>query len=240
VGIGIAPAAGLHVDRPESASTTTLGVLLSGGTSGNPSIELRGSGKTPYIDFAETNSVDYSTRLLSRNGTLNVYVNNAAAPTAFQVNGNATVTGTLTVNSTVYTSDRRFKQNIRPLAGALASVLALRGVRYEWNALGIRHGGTAGAGQVGLIAQEVEKLYPELVATGADGYKAVNYAQLAPVLIEALKEQQAQIAALKAEAGAARAEATAATAQAAQATAATEAFEARLRRLEAGQGQAQR
>ena len=96
-------------------------------------------------------------------------------------------------------SDRRFKQNIRPLAGALAAVRALRGVRYEWNALGVQRGGTAGAGQVGLIAQELETLYPELVLTDAAGYKSVNYAQLAPVLIEALKEQQQQIETLKAQ-----------------------------------------
>jgi hypothetical protein len=80
---------------------------------------------------------------------------------------------------------------------ALASVLALRGVRYEWNALGVQHGGKAGAPQVGLLAQEVERIYPELVSTDAQGYKAVNYAQLTPVLIEALKEQQQQIEALK-------------------------------------------
>ncbi|MDO7873520.1 tail fiber domain-containing protein [Hymenobacter sp. ASUV-10] len=141
------------------------------------------------------------------------------------------VAGTLRVNGTVYTSDRRFKQNIRPLTSALSAVLALRGVRYEWNALGVRHGGTAGAGQVGLLAQEVEKIYPELVSTDAEGYKAVNYAQLTPVLIEALKEQQQQIEALKARA---------ATAEA-RATATTEAFEARLRQLEAaGSGQARK
>jgi len=141
------------------------------------------------------------------------------------------VAGTLRVNGTVYTSDQRFKTNIRPLTSALSSVLALRGVRYEWNALGVRHGGTAGAGQVGLLAQEVEKIYPELVSTDAEGYKAVNYAQLTPVLIEALKEQQQQIEALKARA---------ATAEA-RATATTEAFEARLRQLEAaGSGQARK
>ncbi len=90
------------------------------------------------------------------------------------------------------------------------------------------HGGVAGAGQVGLIAQELEKVYPELVFTDADGYKSVNYAQLTPVLIEAIKEQQAQIEALKQQN----------TALKAETTAATEALEARLRRLEATGAQA--
>lgn len=67
--------------------------------------------------------------------------------------------------------DARFKTNVRLLAGTLASVLALRGVRYDWNALGVKHGGTAGAPQVGLLAQEIEKVYPELVSTGCGGWK---------------------------------------------------------------------
>ena len=58
VGIGTSiPLAGLHVDTPESASSTALGVIASGGTSGNPSLELRVNGKVPYIDFAETSGV---------------------------------------------------------------------------------------------------------------------------------------------------------------------------------------
>jgi hypothetical protein len=150
----------------------------------------------------------------------------------------------MTVNGVNVTSDRRFKTNVRPLNSALAAVLALRGVRYEWNALGVQHGGTAGASQVGLLAQEVEQVYPELVSTGPDGYKAINYAQLTPVLIEALKEQHQQIEALKAAAVRAQAELQTVKAQAtaanAQATATLDTFAARLRRLEASGAQAQR
>ena len=244
VGIGTSsPAAGLHIDRPESSSTTALGVLLSGGSSGNPSLELRGDGKSPYIDFVENTSLDYTTRLLSIAGTLNVLYGGTATKPATILN----VQGGLQATAVSNTSDQRLKQDVRPLGGALASVLALRGVRYRWNALGVQRGGTANAEQVGVLAQEVEKIYPELVSTDKDGYKAVNYAQLTPVLIEALKEQQAQIEALKAEAaaaktaaGAASSRAAAAEAKAAQATATLETFEARLRRLEAGTAQAQR
>ncbi|AHJ99364.1 tail fiber domain-containing protein [Hymenobacter swuensis] len=103
------------------------------------------------------------------------------------------VAGTIRGNN-VSASDVRFKQHIRPLTGALAAVLALRGVRYQWNALGVQHGGTAGAEQIGVLAQEIEQRYPELVSTDAQGYKAVNYAQLTPVLLEALKELHAQLA----------------------------------------------
>ena len=93
VGIGTtAPLAGLHVDTPESGNTTALGIIASGGTTGNPSIELRGSGKSPYIDFAETSGADFTTRLSSSSGTLNVNNANAAVP-ALNVNGYTKLSG---------------------------------------------------------------------------------------------------------------------------------------------------
>jgi chaperonin cofactor prefoldin len=113
--------------------------------------------------------------------------------------GTATPAFTLDVNGSIRcvgavntTSDQRLKQHIRPLAGALAGVGRLRGVRYafrqsEFPALQLPAGE-----QLGLLAQEVERVYPELVSTDAQGYKAINYAQLAPVLIEALKELKAE------------------------------------------------
>jgi len=78
------------------------------------------------------------------------------------------------------------------------------------------------------------------VSIDKDGYKAVNYAQLTPVLLEAIKELAAQNEALKTQAATTKAELQTVKAQAAQATATLETFEARLRRLEAGSPQAQR
>lgn len=108
-------------------------------------------------------------------------------------NGSAAFFGTVTANGVTLTSDARFKQQVRPLQSALAGLLRLRGVRYQWNGLGVQHGGTAGQEQIGLLAQEVELVYPELVHTDAQGYKSVNYAQLTPVLLEAIRELQAQL-----------------------------------------------
>jgi hypothetical protein len=223
VGIGTtAPVAALHIDGAEGTSTTAVGVTLGGGSSSNPNIELRSVGRTPYIDFAETSGVDFTTRLISQGGTLNVAYGGAASqPTyLFKVNGG------LQCTSLNQTSDARLKTQVRPLTGALASVLALRGVRYRWNALGVQRGGTAGAEQVGLLAQELEQVYPELVSTDAQGYKAVNYAQLTPVLLEAIKEQQLQIRALQDQVAGA-------TQQANQATAAQQADHADLQTLKA-------
>ncbi len=199
VGIGTpAPVAGLHVNRPEAGGTLSgaVGVLLSGGTAGNPNIELRGLNKTPYIDFARQASEDFSLRLIMASpGTLTVQSAVSGIPLVVLGQVQATSFGAI--------SDQRLKTQLRPLSGALAGVLALRGMRYHWNAEGQRRGGAAGAEQIGLLAQEVEKVYPELVVTGADGYKSVNYAQLAPVLLEAIREQQTQIDQAQAEARAA-------------------------------------
>jgi len=95
-------------------------------------------------------------------------------------NGNATFAGTVSENS-----DRRLKREIQPLGETLSKVNEMEGVIYKWNDLTPRD--TAEI-NIGLIAQEVEKLFPELVTTGDNGYKSVNYIHLVPVLIEAIKE----------------------------------------------------
>ena len=88
--------AGLHV----LAGLSGTGVLLNGPAAGIPNIELHSgnTATTPCIDFVETNNVDYSTRLISQGGVLNVSIlNNTTA--IFKVNGSATVTVSLTENS---------------------------------------------------------------------------------------------------------------------------------------------
>ncbi len=143
------------------------------------------------------------------NGGLNLSESNVAGGRIFvQDGGNVgigtttpgyklDVNGNIRCNTLTQTSDIRFKENILPLTNALDSLQMLKPVNYKWNKLGIAHGGKAGQQQIGLIAQEVEKIYPELVTTDAQGYKAVNYTQLTPVLIQAVKEQQKQIDSLK-------------------------------------------
>ena len=83
-------------------------------------------------------------------------------------------------------SDKRLKKNITTLTGALDKVKALRGVNYEWKPLQDYPEGQ----QIGLIAQEVKGVVPEVVSERDDGYYGVAAAGLVPVLIEAIKEQQ--------------------------------------------------
>jgi hypothetical protein len=95
-------------------------------------------------------------------------------------------------------SDQRLKKNIRVVEDAIENIEKLHGVTFDWRTPDEREIGQdlilpAGEPQIGLIAQEVEQVFPEAVATGADGVKRVNYGMLVGPLIEAVKMQQRQI-----------------------------------------------
>lgn len=90
-------------------------------------------------------------------------------------------------------SDRRLKTDVTPLSSSLAKLLELRGVRFRWL------DPARGAGDnLGFIAQDVEAVFPELV-TVHDDHKQLNYVGLVAPLVEAIKEQQQQIAGLRRE-----------------------------------------
>jgi len=102
------------------------------------------------------------------------------------------VQGQLNANGTIYNSDARYKKNIYTINHSLDKVIQLRGVEYEMRKEEFPSMQFTEGTQMGLIAQEVEKIIPEVVTTNVDGYKSVDYAKLVPLLIEALKEQQQQ------------------------------------------------
>ena len=85
-------------------------------------------------------------------------------------------------------SDERFKKNIKPLKNSLDNVLKLEGVTYDWRINEFPNEKFPDVKQNGLIAQDVEKVFPNLVETRPDGYKQVDYVMLVPSLIEAIKE----------------------------------------------------
>jgi hypothetical protein len=101
-----------------------------------------------------------------------------------------------------YSSDERLKTNITKIDGALEKISQIDGVIYDWNETYLKdHGNVDGyfvrERNSGVIAQQVEKVFPNVVADRADGYKAVRYELLVPLLIEAIKELKEQIAELK-------------------------------------------
>lgn len=112
------------------------------------------------------------------------------------VNGKLTIAGVADVAAEIQLaktlpspSDERLKENIHTITDPIAKVCALRGVSYDL----IKDQKK----QIGVIAQEVEQVIPEVVADIPDGYKGVHYGNLVGLLIEAIKEQQKQIDELK-------------------------------------------
>ena len=99
-----------------------------------------------------------------------------------------------------YSSDRRLKENITPIPNALDKVMAINGVTFDWIPLSDEQRKTLHPNEghdIGIIAQEIEAVLPEVVTTRETGFKAVKYEKIVALLIEAIKEQQTQIDELK-------------------------------------------
>jgi uncharacterized coiled-coil protein SlyX len=89
-------------------------------------------------------------------------------------------------------SDRRFKENITPIENALDKINQIGGYEFDWKEENKVEHGYEGH-DLGVIAQEIEAIAPELVQTRENGYKAVKYDKLVSVLIEAIKELSAKV-----------------------------------------------
>jgi hypothetical protein len=178
--------------------STVTGTGSRTGVRGNAS---GGSANYGIYGYASGTSTNYGIYGSASGGTTNY---------AAYFAGNVTVTGTFS-----NPSDINLKKNINPLAGSLKKILNLQGVTYEWksenelanfkkksdsnrkdedNSFNFPKGT-----QIGVIAQDVEKVLPELVQTNSEGIKSVDYIKIIPVLIEAIKDQQKQIEALTQE-----------------------------------------
>ena len=90
-------------------------------------------------------------------------------------------------------SDARLKKDIEILTDTIERLNDINGVKFNWRSDGVPNGTVPIERQIGLIAQEVEKEFPELVHTDNEGYKSVAYDKFTAVLLEAIKEQQQQI-----------------------------------------------
>ena len=151
---------------------TTNGVLTLGRTDGGSvTVDLDGRYST-----TDTNTTYTAGNGLSLSGT------------TFSMSGSYTGSFTATGDVTAY-SDRRFKHNIVTVENALDKVTQLRGVLYEKD----------GRESLGVIAQEVEEVIPQVVHTDTEGMKSVAYGNIVGVLIEAIKEQQTLITQLQEE-----------------------------------------
>ncbi|MEK2645790.1 tail fiber domain-containing protein [Bdellovibrio sp. BCCA] len=121
----------------------------------------------------------------------NVGIGTTAPSEKLHVVGNLRVQGSTDCTlgggsgATNCTSDRRLKTNIKEIPNALAKILSLRGVEFDWNEKAL----SPGRHDIGVIAQEVEKVFPTTVIENPDsGYKMVDYAALVSPLIQSTKE----------------------------------------------------
>jgi hypothetical protein len=98
------------------------------------------------------------------------------------------------IGGVVHGSDLRLKTDVSSLDRMVDKLVALRGVRFRW-----RPAKDGDSYRIGLVAQEVERVLPEVIETGPDGMKGINEAGLVAAIITAIKEQQAELRALRSE-----------------------------------------
>lgn len=178
VGIGTAtPGVKLQVEGAITSSgiITTSSAEISAGSGQAEEKRVRLSNSTRNVYFV----------LGATGGAVNLYdASGAITRWSTDTSGNFTAAG----NVTAY-SDVKLKVNIRPLESALKTVSKLRGVRYQKISDGTEH--------IGVIAQEVQQILPEVVHTGDDGTLSVAYGNMVALLIEAVKELSLEIETLK-------------------------------------------
>lgn len=170
-----------------SAYFTSLTVTntITGSVSGNAGTATTATNAT---NVATTGAVStagtYYVPFVASNGS-----SNQGLSTTASLNFNPS-NGTLTATLLVASSDEKYKTNVTPITNALDKVLQLVGVEFDRISTG-NH-------EIGVIAQQVEKILPEVVVTDLEtGDKSVAYGNMVGLLIQAIKEQQAQIEYLK-------------------------------------------
>ena len=159
--------------------------------------------QTGYLYLQNSGTV----QLRELRASLGVNITSTTASTshttgALKVAGGAGISGALNVGGDIIayaSSDERLKDNIELISNPIEKVQSLKGVTWNWNEKADEL--QQSLPKVGVIAQDVEKVLPELVTDRENGYKGVDYAKLTGLLIEAIKEQQKQIDDLKSKLG---------------------------------------
>jgi hypothetical protein len=184
-------------------ATTHSAISVDALTSQDPVIYLAENG-SPYWDIRNDSDGPDKFQIRWQGGsgsnTPRFTIDNAGnvgigttAPTQRLTVFNGTSTGTYTTTGWVHTSDARLKTNVVNLDNSLEKVLKLNGVSYNWK------NNPDADKQIGFIAQEVERIVPEVVVMDSEGNYAMAYQNLNALLVEAMKEQQTQIEDLKSQ-----------------------------------------
>ena len=181
VGIGTtSPSTKLHISSAEDYPLTIDSGTVNHGTTGIQFSSQDLKEQWGYLSFSHLDTE-------SSGGDASFHTSSNQSVTNFIHHGGDFYVpdGDVYARGNQLTSDSRYKKDIQTLPSALKNILSLRGVSYYWKD---RSDNTE---QIGVIAQEVEKIYPQLVHTNEDGYKSVAYANLVSPLIEAVKQLHA-------------------------------------------------
>ena len=197
----------LTLDMSEAGAATFNSTITCTGITNTGTIILEGSTADSFeTTFAGGNpSADITITLPTQTGTVVVSNDTAGNDVRIDSLGIATAAsgtaGEIRATNDItafYSSDVALKENIEEIPSALDMVDKIRGVFFDWKDDYIEsRGGEDGyfvrKHDVGLIAQEVEEVLPEIVGTRQDGIKAIKYDRLVPLLLQAIKELQAKI-----------------------------------------------
>ena len=191
-----------------TGSTGTQGVTGFVGSVGAGISGISSTGTTgPFTISNTTNASSTTTGALIVVGGVGVggtvylggYLQVGTTSTTTGNNGEIRATNEITA---YFGSDIRLKENIQLIDNPITLINQIRGVRFDWTEDYIQgRGGLDGyfvrKHDIGVIAQEIESILPEIVATRDDGFKAVKYEKIVPLLIESIKELHREIEILK-------------------------------------------
>jgi trimeric autotransporter adhesin len=136
-------------------------------------------------NYSSLSNLAFTINVANSNMTALRIITNWTSPAKFEVLG----TGVVTASGVALTSDSTEKANIQNIESPIDNIKKLNAVSYNWKDQKER----GNKKSYGLLAQDLEKVYPDMVYTNDSGVKAIFYTELIPVLLEAIKEQQTKI-----------------------------------------------
>ena len=160
-----------------------------------PEFPDAGTGPDPHRFVIETSTQTLSNKTLTSVASIGFTNSISFTPSSNTLALSGLSSGGLTCDGDITafkSSDKRLKDNIELIEDPLEKIKHIGGYYFEWNQLGNENTNNKGK-DIGVIAQEVEDIFPEIVITRKNGYKAVQYEKIVPLLIECIKEQQSMI-----------------------------------------------
>ncbi len=208
-GAGYQTTSGTVAKVENTVSGTNSAELVRGNMADNDQFRILVGGSSSNAGFVEIATADDGTEPILVRQYTGVFSSLQRTANLLDGSGNTTFPGDVTA----YSSDERLKENVQNIPNALNKVLSLNGVTFDWKqeAFDAGFNPKIKIGDAGVLAQQVQAVLPQAVKPApfdldTDGnsisgkdYLTVQYEKLAPLFIEAIKEQQIQIELLKAE-----------------------------------------